>query len=168
MASAPPSPGVYAFLRSRDALTAVLDRLPFAEAIRTSAVCSEWQAVVHANLAELTSLNLQQQRDLTDAQLGVLASRCPRVCEVNLSGSRCIGDDGLATLVQCTLLRSLNISCLPNVTSDGVERATRPFGEQLVSLELGGCTALDADLATRFSRWVEIDSDEDGLFKVQG
>ena len=90
----------------------------------------------------------------------------------DLASCAAITDRGIASLgsAACRHLRDLNLACLPRVTADGVACIAESLGvAQLVSLELGGCTAISsAELITRFGPWLELDDDEDGLAKVQG
>ncbi|OLQ03336.1 hypothetical protein AK812_SmicGene13680 [Symbiodinium microadriaticum] len=86
---------------------------------------------------------------------------------VNLCNCRQVTDAGLLQLLACPTVTALNLSCMPAITADGVEKLCNALPIQ--SLELSGCSRIrEVDLVKRFGRFIEFDDDEDGLNKVQG
>lgn len=162
-----PHAAVTAQSLGRDSLCAIFSALAFHEQCRMSVVCSEWSAASSHLLGGLGELPLHRYAKLTDAGLLSLLRRCPRVVDVNLSGCSHITDDGVQGLARCVMLKHLNLSCLPLVAAGSIDAVCK--STPLVSLDLGGCVQVsELDLRTRFSEYLELDDDEDGLGQVQG
>ena len=158
--------------KSSDLLPLLLTRLSLPEQLRAGEVSVAWREASSGFFAEhIRQLDLRPHAPLlTNGSLEKLVSKCPRLQSLNLSGCKAIGDDGLKSLpMACPQLNELNLACIPQVTADGVGRVVDALGDKLASVELGGCSGISASqLVARFSRFLELDDDEDGLAKVQG
>mmetsp|Transcript_100091 Transcript_100091/g.311861 ORF Transcript_100091/g.311861 Transcript_100091/m.311861 type:complete len:204 (-) Transcript_100091:76-687(-) len=145
--------------------------LPVAELCALSAVSRRWRGASEDALAAVQALDLRPYaRYLTDAALVALLAKTPLLRALNVSTCKLCTDAALARIpASCPLLTDLNLACLPCITADGVAAVADALGSGLTSLELAGCSCIaEAELVGRFSRFLELDDDEDGLFKVQG
>ena len=164
-------PALERLLDVADCSTSLLAHLPAFEQVRCASVSKSWRTASAVALDSFHVLDLRPlDAVLTDEALAAILLKCSGLRSLNLSCCRKLTDNALAPLASCCpLLVELNLACLPKLTAEGVGRVTDALGQQLTSLELGGCTGIsDADLVGRFGHWLELDDDEDGLGKVQG
>lgn len=158
--------------RHADGLALLFSRLSQDEQLRTALVCKAWKDGSDHTLGQLHSLDLRSLHDsLDDARLACLLEKCANLRSLNLSGCRHVSDDGLAALPRCCpKLMDVNLTCMPLITANGVETGVVDgLARSLESLELAGCSKITpTELVTRFSRFLELDDDEDGLNSCQG
>ncbi|CAE7222673.1 Fbxl20 [Symbiodinium sp. KB8] len=149
-------------------LALALEHLHLNGCCAAAAVCANWRCAVFQALAQLRQLSLAPYAArVDDAVLATLLPRCERLDQVNLCNCRQVTDAGLLQLLACPTVTALNLSCMPAITADGVEKLCNALPIQ--SLELSGCSRIrEVDLVKRFGRFIEFDDDEDGLNKVQG
>ena len=153
------------------ALTLVLDNQPYKTVATVLAVSLAWQRTALELLSACQTLNLTSHRHtVTDKHMAMIVARMPSLRTVNLSGCNLLSDKSLVTLkAGCPDLVELNLSCMKNIHASAVEEIVNALGDRLTSLELAGCGLIsEADMVTKFSKFLELDDDEDGLDKVQG
>ena len=155
-----------------DGISLLLARLPLAEQVRAGEVCRMFNDGSSATLNARSSLDLSTLHSaLDDEGLENILGKCPSLRTLNVSGCKKLTDEGLKCIPKCCpLLSDVNLSCLPLLTANGVETAVVDgLARSIQSLELAGCTKIaPQELVSRFSRFLELDDDEDGLNRCQG
>lgn len=152
-----------------DSIAAIVQLLPLAQRYVVARVSTSWRCGVVLALGSATHLDLRgHAKSLNDLQLAQLLTRCPHIVDLNLHGCTLLTDAALDELAQhCSRLVALNISCVPGVGADALERMCSGMAA-LQSLELGGCRNIsEVDLVSRFGKYMEL-GEEDGLDQVQG
>jgi hypothetical protein len=152
-----------------DCVAAVLQWMRLPERASAASVAAQWRDGSKLALSGTTRLDLRAYApSLDDARLALVLSRCPRAVDLNLHACSLLTDEALTTIAtHCTGLVSCNLSCVPGIGADALERMCGRL-RSLQSLELGGCHKIsEADLVLRFVRYLEL-GEEDGLDQVQG
>ena len=155
---------------SQHVLALALQELPLCSLARVQRVSRLWRAAAADAFASLPCLDLRPHApQLTDEVLSSLLAKTPGVHALNLSTCTRLTDQGLRPLpAACPALSSLNLSCT-HLSGPAVSLVVDSLGSRLQELELAGCSSIsEAELVGRFSRFLELDDDEDGLAKVQG
>ena len=147
--------------------------VPLQTHIAAARVCKSWkQTEVESMASSMQTLDLRPYAsEMTDEAFARIIARVPLLRELNLSGCSKLSDAALAHLrpESLPLLCDLNLTCVPSVTAAAVGAVADAYGSKLVALELSGCVSIsEADLVSRFSRFLELDDDEDGLGACQG
>jgi hypothetical protein len=152
-----------------DSIAAIVQLLPLTQRFAVVRVSTGWQCGALLALGSSTHLDLRSHaKTLNDLQLAQLLARCPHIVDLNLHGCTLLTDAALNKVAQyCSHLVAINISCVPGVGADAVERMCGSM-VGLQSLELGGCRSIsEADLVSRFGKYMDL-GEEDGLDQVQG
>jgi len=152
-----------------DSIAAIVQLLPLAQRYAVARVSTSWRCGALLALGSATNLDLRSHaKTLDDLQLAQLLARCPHIVDLNLHGCTLLTDAALNKVAQhCSHLVAINISCVPGVGADAVERMCGSM-IGLQSLELGGCRSIsEVDLVSRFGKYMDL-GEEDGLDQVQG
>ena len=128
-----------------------------------------WRCGALLALGSAKKLDLRSHaKTLNDLHLAQLLARSPNIIDLNLHGCTLLTDTALDKVAQyCSHLVAINISCVPGVGADAVERMCGSM-VGLQSLDLGGCRSIsEVDLVSRFGKYMDL-GEEDGLDQVQG
>lgn len=80
---------------------------------------------------------------VSDSAMNVLATRCPHLLSIDLSGCQEITDVSLSLLAQhCPLLQHIKLSGCPHVSDTGVQLIAQETKHHLLSLDLDECPAI--------------------------
>merc|ERR1711871_1750635 len=113
-----------ALCNDADALPLILSRLPLPEQCRAAEVNRVWRDASERSLAAATAINLRPYASMTDEHVAALLRRTPNVRSLNLSGCTKLTDAALEAICSCPLLVDINLTCLHQITADGVSRMT--------------------------------------------
>ena len=152
-----------------DSIAAIVQLLPLAQRYAVARVSTCWRCGALLALESATKLDLRSHaKTLNDLQLAQLLARSPNIIDLNLHGCTLLTDTALDKVAQyCSHLVAINISCVPGVGADAVERMCGSM-VGLQSLDLGGCRSISkVDLVSRFGKYMDL-GEEDGLDQVQG
>ena len=152
-----------------DSIAAIVQLLPLAQRYAVARVSTCWRCGALLALGSAKKLDLRSHaKTLNDLQLAQLLARSPNIIDLNLHGCTLLTDTALDKVAQyCSHLVAINISCVPGVGADAVERMCGSM-VGLQSLDLGGCRSIsEVDLVSRFGKYMDL-GEEDGLDQVQG
>lgn len=152
-----------------DSIAAIVQLLPLPQRCAVARVSTCWRGGALLALGSATKLDLRSHaKTLKDLQLAQLLARSPNIIDLNLHGCTLLTDTALDKVAQyCSHLVAINISCVPGVGADAVERMCGSM-VGLQSLDLGGCRSIsEVDLVSRFGKYMDL-GEEDGLDQVQG
>ena len=124
-----------------ETLCAVIKELGLTR-ISSGSLIGDEDLEIISQLDQITSLNLDGSKRLTDKGLGYLA-RMPQLRELILSGQ--ITDRGLEALVQLRELRVFKMFWQANITDQGI--ANLKYCDQLEQVDLLGCNTGDGAIA---------------------
>jgi len=103
---------------------------------------------------DFQALNVSYCR-VTDASISEIAKKCKKIISLNLAGIEMLSDDTVKLLVNCSDLKSLDLSDCKGVTDEGLGHLPSKC-TLLECLVVNGCSLLTDAVFYQFADWGEL------------